>query len=158
MPREQNSRPIPTALNLGGAGPDLTGALTVRPAPTVDGFSDGVDLVWTGSDRRKAVTLRLNAAQTEALAASLVGTRGQFADSAGEAPTPAPTKLAEGGLTEREVQLLRLVSRGLTNRQIAEQTGLADATVKTYLHNAMSRLGAQTRTRAVIIAQRRNLI
>lgn len=61
-------------------------------------------------------------------------------------------------LTSRQVQILRLVANGLTNREIADQTGLADATVKTYIHDAMRRLEAHTRTRAVFIAQRQGLL
>ncbi|WP_019872805.1 LuxR C-terminal-related transcriptional regulator [Sporichthya polymorpha] len=61
-------------------------------------------------------------------------------------------------LTTRQAQILRLVGDGLTNREIAERTGLADATVKTYVHDAMRRLEAHTRTRAVFIARSRGLL
>jgi DNA-binding NarL/FixJ family response regulator len=61
-------------------------------------------------------------------------------------------------LTTRQAQILRLVEDGLTNREIAERTGLADATVKTYVHDAMRRLDAHTRTRAVYLARSRGLL
>ena len=61
-------------------------------------------------------------------------------------------------LTTRQAQILRLVEDGLTNREIAERTGLADATVKTYVHDAMRRLEAHTRTRAVYLARSRGLL
>ncbi len=61
-------------------------------------------------------------------------------------------------LTTRQAQILRLVEDGLTNREIAERTGLADATVKTYVHDAMRRLDAHTRTRAVYVARSRGLL
>lgn len=61
-------------------------------------------------------------------------------------------------LTTRQAQILRLVEDGLTNREIAERTGLADATVKTYVHDAMRRLKAHTRTRAVYLARSRGLL
>lgn len=61
-------------------------------------------------------------------------------------------------LTTRQAQILRLVGDGLTNREIAERTGLADATVKTYVHDAMRRLEAHTRTRAVYLARSRGLL
>jgi len=61
-------------------------------------------------------------------------------------------------LTTRQAQILRLVEDGLTNREIAQRTGLADATVKTYVHDAMRRLDAHTRTRAVYLARSRGLL
>ncbi|HUR03597.1 MAG TPA: response regulator transcription factor, partial [Nonomuraea sp.] len=61
-------------------------------------------------------------------------------------------------LTTRQAQILRLVEDGMTNREIAERTGLADATVKTYVHDAMRRLDAHTRTRAVYVARSRGLL
>ncbi|GAA0604530.1 LuxR C-terminal-related transcriptional regulator [Sporichthya brevicatena] len=72
-----------------------------------------------------------------------------------------PEPVAANGpspLTTRQAQILRLVGDGLTNREIAERTGLADATVKTYVHDAMRRLEAHTRTRAVFIARSRGLL
>jgi DNA-binding NarL/FixJ family response regulator len=71
----------------------------------------------------------------------------------------APALPAEPSpLTTRQAQILRLVGDGLTNREIAERTGLADATVKTYVHDAMRRLDAHTRTRAVYVARSRGLL
>lgn len=74
--------------------------------------------------------------------------------------TAAPRPVDDGGiaLTTRQIQILRLVGDGLTNREIAQQTGLADATVKTYVHDAMRRLDAHTRTRAVYIARSHGLL
>lgn len=69
-----------------------------------------------------------------------------------------PSGNGANALTARQVQILRLVSNGLTNREIAAQTGLADATVKTYIHDAMRRLQAHTRTRAVFLAQNQGLL
>lgn len=72
----------------------------------------------------------------------------------GEQPAPD----GPSPLTTRQAQILRLVEDGLTNREIAERTGLADATVKTYVHDAMRRLDAHTRTRAVYVARSRGLL
>lgn len=74
--------------------------------------------------------------------------------SVAEPPTPD----GPNPLTTRQAQILRLVEDGLTNREIAERTGLADATVKTYVHDAMRRLDAHTRTRAVYLARSRGLL
>jgi two-component system response regulator DevR len=61
-------------------------------------------------------------------------------------------------LTPQQSRILYLIADGLTNREIAERTGLADATVKTYVHDAMRRLEAHTRTRAVYLARSRGLL
>ena len=69
--------------------------------------------------------------------------------SAGEEPT---------GLTRREMEVLRLAARGLTNKEIAQQLGILLQTVKSHLHNVYSRLNVRTRRAAVAKALRLGLI
>ncbi len=57
-------------------------------------------------------------------------------------------------LTERELQVLKLVAEGLTNRQIAEQMFLAEKTVKNYVSNMLAKLGMHHRTQAAVYAAR----
>jgi DNA-binding NarL/FixJ family response regulator len=57
--------------------------------------------------------------------------------------------LARSGLTRREYEVLRLAAQGRTNPEIAEATGLARNTVKTYLESALHKLGARNRVEAV---------
>lgn len=52
-------------------------------------------------------------------------------------------------LTPRQLQLLRLVAEGLTNRQVARQLSLAEGTVRRHLENIYCRLGVTSRTAAV---------
>lgn len=52
-------------------------------------------------------------------------------------------------LTRRQLQVLRMVQAGLTNRQIARRTGLTEGTVHTHLTHIYTRLGVQSRTAAV---------
>jgi DNA-binding NarL/FixJ family response regulator len=61
-------------------------------------------------------------------------------------------------LTEREIDVLRLVARGLGNKEIGEQLGTAPGTIKMHLHNAFSKLGASDRAHAVTLALRRGII
>ncbi len=61
-------------------------------------------------------------------------------------------------LTDRELELLRLVTRGLTNPQIAERLIISVSTVNFHVHNILDKLGAKTRTEAVTIAAREGLI
>lgn len=61
-------------------------------------------------------------------------------------------------LTAREMQVLRLVAEGLTNRAIAHQLTISEHTVKFHLNAVMSKLDAQSRTEAVVRATRLGLI
>ncbi len=57
--------------------------------------------------------------------------------------------LARSGLTRHEYEVLRLAAQGRTNPEIAEATGLARNTVKTYLQSALHKLGARNRVEAI---------
>ena len=60
-------------------------------------------------------------------------------------------------LNLRERQVLALIADGLTNRQIGEQLGLAEKTVKNYVSGLLSKLGFERRTQAAIYQmERRN--
>lgn len=56
-------------------------------------------------------------------------------------------------LSEREVQILRLLIQGLTNRQISERLYLAEGTVKNYVSQILQKLGVQDRTQAALRAR-----
>jgi DNA-binding NarL/FixJ family response regulator len=58
-------------------------------------------------------------------------------------------KLQEAGLTRREYEILRRVSMGETNPEIADQLGLSRNTVKTYVQTALYKLGVRNRIEAV---------
>jgi DNA-binding NarL/FixJ family response regulator len=60
--------------------------------------------------------------------------------------------------TERELEVLMLVARGLTNRAIGRQLALSEATVKTHLVHVFAKLGVADRTAAVTAALDRGLI
>ncbi|GMR02193.1 MAG: response regulator transcription factor [Acidimicrobiia bacterium] len=59
---------------------------------------------------------------------------------------PPPTK----PLTDRELQVLRLVAKGLSNREVSELLGVSARTVETHLSHVYRKLGASSRTEAVI--------
>ncbi len=67
-----------------------------------------------------------------------------------------PAALAE--LTERELEVLRLVARGLANREIASALFLSVATVKTHLANLMRKLELRDRVQVVVLAYESGLI
>lgn len=61
-------------------------------------------------------------------------------------------------LTPRERDVLTLVAKGRSNRNVAQELGLAEETVKSYLSNVLQKLQASDRTHAVVIALRRGLL
>ena len=65
-------------------------------------------------------------------------------------PTPDP-------LTEREVAVLRLVARGHSNREIADDLAISEATVRTHVSNILSKLHLASRTQAALYALREGL-
>jgi two-component system nitrate/nitrite response regulator NarL len=73
-------------------------------------------------------------------------------------PAPAPITKGRGELTERERQVVQLLSEGLSNKLIADRLGISDHTAKFHVNGVMMKLGASTRTEAVVEAMRRNLI
>lgn len=61
-------------------------------------------------------------------------------------------------LTPREIEVLRLIANGLANKAIAQVLGISEHTVKFHANALMSKLGAQSRTDAVVRATRLGLI
>jgi two-component system, NarL family, response regulator DevR len=57
-------------------------------------------------------------------------------------------------LTPQERRILTLISKGFTNRQIADEIHLAEKTVKNYVSNLLSKLGMERRTQAAVFAAR----
>ena len=62
------------------------------------------------------------------------------------------------GLTERELGILKLVGKGLSNKQIGKQLFISDRTVQAHLSNIFSKLGVSSRTEAVMYAVRKGWI
>ena len=65
---------------------------------------------------------------------------------------------AEDELTQREVDVLRLIAAGNSNKLIADQLSIGEATVKSHVTNILSKLGANDRAHAVTIGLKRGII
>lgn len=82
------------------------------------------------------------------------------------ASIPAQTTQEEGtvqpvhgiDITAREVEVLRLIARGATNREIAQHLVISEGTVKNHISNILNRLGLRDRTQAAIYAREHGLL
>jgi DNA-binding NarL/FixJ family response regulator len=90
-----------------------------------------------------------------AIAATVAG----FAVTVPRPPaTPANVMRIAEELTAREVEVLRWMARGHTNKQLAAQLNISEHTAKFHVSSVLAKLGAQTRTEAVTIGMTRGLV
>jgi NarL family two-component system response regulator LiaR len=75
-----------------------------------------------------------------------------------EFSTPRPAEPPVEQLTERELDVLRLIARGKSNKEIADTLVISEKTVKTHVSNILSKLHLADRTQAAIYALRQRLV
>jgi DNA-binding NarL/FixJ family response regulator len=73
-------------------------------------------------------------------------------------PSPEATNELIEPLSEREIEILKLVSQGLTNKEIAARLFLAEGTVKNYVTSILQKIDARDRTQAAIRARELGLL
>ena len=81
-----------------------------------------------------------------------------FASGRPLSSSPAVGRDEFDGLTERELEILRLVGKGLTNKRIGQLLYISDRTVQAHLSNIFSKLGVESRTEAAMYAVRRGWV
>lgn len=115
-------------------------------------------LLKGGSADRLIDAVRAVAAGGAVLAPSV--TR-QLLDHAARALPPVMPTRAEASLdslSEREEEVLRLLAKGLSNAEIAEQLILGEATVKSHVSSLLGKLGLRDRLQAVVFAYRSGVV
>jgi DNA-binding NarL/FixJ family response regulator len=65
---------------------------------------------------------------------------------------------ADDALTDREIEVLRRVAAGLSNKEIAQRLSVSESTVKAHIHSILPKLNASDRTHAVTIALKRGIL
>lgn len=104
---------------------------------------------------------RLLAILREVLAGRIVApdtsTRGGAAASRSSKSSDAPAKPADFGLSKRQAEVLGLMARGKSNRDIAALLGLTEGTVKIHLTSIFKVLGVSSRTQAMVVVARRGI-
>ncbi len=90
------------------------------------------------------------------LAAASASGPSPAASSAGSSPSASATEPPDG-LTHREVEILGLITQGLTNPEIAQRLFLSNHTVKTHINRIFAKTGSRDRVAAIAYARRRGL-
>ena len=85
-------------------------------------------------------------------------TRRLIEDFVSRPPPGAPMDPRLSSLTPRELDVLRLIARGLSNAEIAENLVLSEGTIKTHVNRLFSKLNLRDRAQAVVVAYESGLI
>jgi DNA-binding NarL/FixJ family response regulator len=119
---------------------------------------DGDEDVYRSLQAGARGYLLKDAATEELVGAIRAVARGDRHIPAAVAQRLADRAMAGPPLTEREVEVLRLVAAGKTNKEIATALFIAEGTVKTHLNSIHEKLGVRDRTEAVMVAVRRGIL
>jgi DNA-binding NarL/FixJ family response regulator len=95
------------------------------------------------------------------IAGKLVGVlsnAGQAKSGTGSNPESTEDVANQCDLTEREIDVLRLIATGATNKEIAAELVISEGTVKNHVSNILSRLNLRDRTQAAIFAREHHLL
>ncbi len=151
-------------LSLGAAekgGVEATAVLRALPDPpevlvltTYDTESDILRALEAGARG----SLLKDAPPDELFAGIRATSRGETALAPSVAATLVRRTTSAVTITEREVEVLELLSRGLGNKEIARELFVSEATVKSHLSHVYTKLGVDTRAGAVATAIERRII
>jgi NarL family two-component system response regulator YdfI len=147
---------------LNGLGDERIRVLVIGESPIVRA---GLAAAISESDRFEVVgtcNLAGSAALFESAAASAVlmegGTFGPWIPSSAASESDSGPKPPPVALTPREIEVLRLMADGASNKIIAHKLGISDHTAKFHVTSILSKLNAGTRTEAVTLGVRQGLV
>ena len=154
---ELESRADDTTSDVLNAAADGTAVVLLVPGSAtewVDVFQRGVKAVLPANATGPQI-----AAATEAAAAGLVVFHPSEVETLlrTQATNESSGVLPEA-LTPREIEVLRLLAEGVGNKEIASRLGLSEHTVKFHVASIMGKLGAESRTEAVMLGIRHGII
>jgi DNA-binding NarL/FixJ family response regulator len=86
------------------------------------------------------------------------GVAGQLFDRVSTSPRSEPDASLTAGLTERELEVLKALGRGLTNAEIAARLFLSEGTVRNYVSAVLAKLEVADRTQAAVLAVRHGIV
>jgi two-component system, NarL family, response regulator len=155
--------------------PDVT--LMDLQMPEADGL-EAIETIRREFPEARIIVLTTYSGDTRVLRALKVGARGYIlkgyvhkelldairAVHAGQKRIPPEIAAAladhatDDALTEREMDVLRLIATGNSNKQIADRLSIGEATVKSHVTNILSKLDANDRAHAVTIGLKRGII
>lgn len=124
--------------------------VSIVPVPrSVAGGPGAIHLIRDVSKRRRS----------ERLAQAAIETVSEFmAESLGFEAEPGPYPAPEPRLTDREIEVLRLLADGFGTQALAKKLGLSRATVRNHIQRLLAKLGAHSRLEAVLYGARQRLI
>jgi NarL family two-component system response regulator LiaR len=81
-----------------------------------------------------------------------------FSSEVGAQLVSPPKPAVDYGLTDRELEVLVLLAEGMTNQQTALKLSISQSTLKYHMNNIYQKLGVQTRSEALVLAAKNNLL
>ncbi len=153
------------AATTNGLPDGLAGRLVEAWERSVEAFEAYGHVLETARSRARLAAAH-RAAGDDAAARREAGLAREVAERIGAAPLvreldallPAAASVGADHLTPREVEVLRLVARGLTNGQVGMRLRISTKTVSVHVSNVLAKLGASSRTEASGIARERGLL
>jgi two-component system, NarL family, nitrate/nitrite response regulator NarL len=146
--------------DLAGSGPPVL-ALLADEELAADAYAAGARglLFRDAAPGRLAAALRALAQGLVVLDGSLAGLLASPSEDDGDPAEVEPSNVEPAEpLTPREVEVLQLLAEGLSNKQIAARLAVSEHTAKFHVAAILGKLGAETRTDAVVRAARTGLI
>lgn len=134
-------------------GDDTAGQATIREIRTLSKNTKIIAITAYENLIQGARNAGANAALTKTFTREeLLNLINDLASRENTVPSPEPSNFS-GNLTERELEVLESLSKGYSDKEIANMLGIATTTVKNHVRNLREKMGAKNRTQAVNIAR-----